>query len=283
MVQCVASQGYGEDPYLSGEMTSQVVKGMQGEDPKYALINAACKHFAAFDGPENKGDAEISGADWLSTYMPMFQKCFEAGSLSTMCTYAQLNGDKGGNHGASYGCQNKLVLTDWLRGKMKFKGFVVSDQGAIHDPAMAIEAGCDVEDGFRQFSQLGNLTRSGVVKESTIDRALERAFYVRMVHGEFDPAHMVQYADPEKYGVDAFDEIFYNRVSLEAARQSITLLHNVDGFLPLKKQTQKKVAVFGCLVHSKHIGLGGEIYSDCPAAAIAGYNSAAGNTHPVLT
>eukprot|EP00665_Eupelagonemidae_sp_cell47_P001019 gene1019-biopygen6872 len=57
-------EGYGEDPYLSGEMTHAVVRGMQGDHPRYILVNAGCKHFAAFDGPGNGGEANISNSDW---------------------------------------------------------------------------------------------------------------------------------------------------------------------------------------------------------------------------
>ena len=64
-------------------------------------------------------------------------KAFEAGSLSTMCTYAQLNG--------VFGCQNPKLMRTWLRERMNFSGYVVSDQGAIHDGAAAINAGCDGE------------------------------------------------------------------------------------------------------------------------------------------
>ena len=79
-------EGYGEDPFLSGELAAAVVRGMQGDDGRYALINAGVKHFAAFDGPGNGGEANISGADWMGTYLPPFDASIQAGALSTMCT-----------------------------------------------------------------------------------------------------------------------------------------------------------------------------------------------------
>merc|ERR1712178_412740 len=102
-----------------------------------------------------------------------------------MCTYAKLNG--------TYGCQNPKLLQTYLRDYMKFEGYVVSDQGAIHDPTLAINAGCDVEDGWGQYTQLLDLTRSGYVSEATLDQALQRLFYVRFRLGEFDPPNMVPY------------------------------------------------------------------------------------------
>jgi beta-glucosidase-like glycosyl hydrolase len=90
------------------------------------------KHLAAFDGPGNGGEANISDSDWLTTYLPPFAKSFEAGALSTMCTYAKLNG--------VYGCQSGKLLTQWLRGEgtqhFNFSGYVVSDQGCVHECAV---------------------------------------------------------------------------------------------------------------------------------------------------
>jgi beta-glucosidase len=255
-------EGYGEDPYLSGEMTSAIVKGMQGDDPRYILINAGCKHFAAFDGAANGGAANISGVDWFQTYMPPFKKCFEAGALSTMCTYAKLNG--------SYGCENPKLLTTYLRDYMQFEGYVVSDQGAIHDPVKAIKAGCDIEDGRGQYAQLLNLTRSAQVSEASLDQALQRLFYVRFRHGEFDPPEIVPYNDDKRYGPAAYDMDFYSNASLQAAQQSIVLLKNVAGFLPLDLKLQQNVAVFGCLWNPRK----GQPYADCQAAATAGYSTA---------
>lgn len=103
----------------------------------------------------------------------------------------------------------------------------------------------------------------------TIDTALQRLFYVRMRHGEFDPAGTVPYQDPLKYGPDAFDTEYYSAVSREAAQQSITLLKNNKGLLPLDAIAKKKVAMFGCLVREKREGLGGRIYSDCQVCACA--------------
>jgi beta-glucosidase len=163
---------------------------------------------------------------------------------------------------------------------MKFQGYVVSDQGAIHDPSEAIKAGCDLEDGFGKYSQLGDLVKAGNVSENDdIDVALRRLFYVRMRQGEFDPPAQVPYADASKYGIGHWKQTVsatYTRVSLEAARQSIALLHNVDRTLPLVPKQKQKVAIFGCLVREKRVGLGGAVYSDCAAAATAGYNSGAG-------
>jgi beta-glucosidase len=70
-------EGYGEDPFLSGEMAFANVRGLQGHGlpgyPNYALAAAGCKHFSAFDGPENNGNASITDEDWFWNYMPQFE------------------------------------------------------------------------------------------------------------------------------------------------------------------------------------------------------------------
>jgi beta-glucosidase len=236
-------EGYGEDPFLSGELAYNVIRGMQGDDKRYALVNAGVKHFAAFDGPGNGGDAIISDADLVQTYLVPFSKAFQAGSLSTMCTYAGLNGVSG--------CQNPKLMQTWLRERMNFSGYVVSDQGAIHDATAAINAGCDVEDGFGMYSKLPALVSSGEVLESTLDRALARLVLVRMKHGEFDPEAMVPYRNKSRYGKGGFPLDYYNNVSLDVTRQTITLLKNQDGTLPLKPAA--RVAVVG-IAHSMSAG-----------------------------
>jgi beta-glucosidase-like glycosyl hydrolase len=219
-------EGYGEDPYLSGEMAYQVITGMQGDHPRYALINAGVKHFAAFDGPENGGEADISDADWVQTFLAPFKKAFEAGALSTMCTYAKLNN--------VWGCNNPKALTQWLRDRIGFKGYVISDQGALHDPADSIRAGCEMEDGSGGYKQLVEVVRSGKLNESLVTRAVARVFYARMRTGEFDPPEMVPwYANATAYSMAAYPAELYGNVSLDATRQSLTLLKN-DGVLPLK-------------------------------------------------
>ena len=93
-----------------------------------------------------------------------------------------------------------------------------------------------------------------------------------MRHGEFDPPSMVPYRNESKYGLAAYPHERYSAVSLEGARQSITLLKNHEGTLPLRVARDRRVAMFGCLIHTRRTG--GLVYSDCHVAATAGYDSA---------
>ena len=92
-------EGYGEDPFLAGEMVFQNVLGVQGFGldgyPKHSLANTGCKHFSTFNGPLNWGTAVISDYDWFLNYMPQFERCLDAGSFSVMCSYSNLNGVSG--------------------------------------------------------------------------------------------------------------------------------------------------------------------------------------------
>ena len=91
-----------------------------------------------------------------------------------------------------------------------------------------------------------------------------------MRHGEFDPKAMVPYRDEAKFGEDAYPVDLYSNASLQAAQQSLTLLKNEGGVLPVPATTS--IALFGCLVREKRQG--GRIYPDCQVAATAGYDSA---------
>ena len=250
-------EGYGADPFLAGEMAYSVVRGMQGDDAKYLLMNAGVKHFAGFDGPGNGGNAVISDADWFQTYLPPFVRAFQAGAKSTMCTYAQLDG--------IFGCENPKLLQSWLRDETGFEGYVISDQGAIHDSASSLNAGCDLADGS-EYQDLAVDVAKGRVNESTLDVALARVLAVRFGHGEFDPPELVPYQDKSKYGLEAYDKMYFGNVSCNAARQSLTLLKN-RGALPLDAVGTPSVAVIG-LERNQDAG-----YNTAPGVYLQRYTS----------
>jgi beta-glucosidase len=197
-------EGYGEDPYLSGELAFQNVRGLQGHGlpgyPRHSLAAAGCKHFAAFDGPFNEGDSIISNADEFWNYMPNFEQCVNAGSWSLMCTYAK-HDDRATNFTA-YGCENHRALTTvlrdtWTNGEGTAadheewpgiaKGFVASDCGAIHNVTKSLQAGCDISCESEFSQEVPQLVQDGALSMATIDQAVGRMVYVRMRLGEWDP------------------------------------------------------------------------------------------------
>ncbi|CAB3982823.1 probable beta-D-xylosidase 5 [Paramuricea clavata] len=239
---------YGEDPYLTSILGQQFVHGLQADHPRYVLANAGCKHFDAYSGPENipqsrfSFNAQVSDRDWYMTYLPQFQACVEAGTYSIMCSYNSVNGVPA--------CANKKLLTDILRTKWKFKGYVISDEGAlefilffhkytktkVETAAAAVNAGCNLELGLPNvskniYSYLGEAVTEKLVNESTLRELVKPLFYTRMRLGEFDPPEMNPYTSLD---LSVIQSKKHQLLSLEAAIKSFVLLKNEKDLLPLK-------------------------------------------------
>ena len=120
---------YGEDPFLTGRMGVAFVTGMQGDDPHYYRTISTPKHFDVHSGPESTRhivDVTVSKHDELDTYLPAFRAAVVEGKAgSVMCAYNSINGEPA--------CANEFLLQDQLRNKWGFKGYVVSDCGAVID------------------------------------------------------------------------------------------------------------------------------------------------------
>jgi beta-glucosidase len=240
---------YGEDPYLTARLGVAFVKGLQGDDPRYLKLVATPKHFAVHSGPEPERhgfDAQSNERDLRQTYLPAFEAAVtEAGAFSVMCAYNRVNGEAA--------CANDRLLGKILRDEWGFRGYVVSDCGAIRDiehghrlaaspaaaSALAVKRGCDLECGT-EYTSLEDAVRSGLISEQEIDRALTRLFTARFKLGMFDPPERVPYAQIP-LSVNASAE--HRALALAAARASIVLLKN-DGVLPLKKDLGS-IAVVG--------------------------------------
>src|SRR5919112_737381 len=194
---------YGEDPYLTGRLGVEFVKGLQGDDPKYLKVVATPKHYAVHSGPEperHRFDAKAFERDLRETYTPAFRATVtEAKAVSVMCAYNRINGEPA--------CANTHLLGDILRGEWGFDGYVVSDCGAIDDiykrhhftktaeeaSAVAVKRGTDLECGDTYRALVGAV-KQGQISEGEIDTAVKRLFEARFRLGMFDPPEMVQYA-----------------------------------------------------------------------------------------
>jgi len=241
---------YGEDPYLSGRMGVAFVQGLQGEDPRYLEVAATPKHYAVHSGPEalrHHFDAYASQKDLRETYLPAFRDCvIEGRAASVMGAYNRTNGEPC--------CASPTLLQKILREEWGFDGYVVSDCGAIWDifahhtvasspekaAAMAVNAGCDLNCG-RTYSALVEAVKQDLIEEDTIDRAVERLMTARMQLGMFDPPERVPYA---RIPFEVNDCEEHRTLALQMARESMVLLKNEGGLLPLSKQT-KCIAVVG--------------------------------------
>lgn len=241
---------YGEDPYLTSRLGVAFVKGMQGNDPRYFKTIATPKHYAVHSGPEplrHHFDAVTGYRDLMETYTPAFKACItEGGAYSVMCAYQRYIGTPC--------CASDTLLQKLLRDKWNFKGYVVSDCGAIQDifanhkfvdspeaaAALAVKAGCDLECGD-VYINLKKAVEKGLVKETDIDVCVKRLFTARFKLGLFDSHESVPYS---RYSISDNDTPEHRAMALRAARESIVLLKNKSNTLPLKKDI-KTIAVIG--------------------------------------
>ncbi|MDO9341729.1 MAG: glycoside hydrolase family 3 C-terminal domain-containing protein, partial [Bacteroidales bacterium] len=240
---------YGEDPFLTGRMGYEFVKGLQGDDPKYLKVVATAKHYAVHSGPEplrHSFNAKVSESDLRETYLPAFRTLvMDAGVYSVMGAY---------NMFRDFPCCANPILYGILRNEWGFKGYIVSDCWAISDfykftkfakdpaeaAAQAVKAGTDLECGS-DYKNLMTAVEKGLLTEADINVAVKRIFTARFKLGMFDPDEMVPYAQIPFF-VNCSD--YNNTLSRQAAQKSIVLLKNEKNILPLIKEI-KTIAVIG--------------------------------------
>jgi beta-glucosidase len=246
---------YGEDPYLAGRLGVAYVEGLQGNDPKYLKAIATPKAFVAYSQEAGRfsTNAVISESQLRDYYLPPFRDCVVEGRAeSVMSAYNAINGIP---------CTaNRWLLTDVLRGEWGFKGYVVSDCGAVanlftayHDikseedaAAAALNAGLDLECGHLFKGHLLAAVQLGLVSERTLNRAVADVLRGRFLLGLFDPPNQVPFTR-----IPASDNGSPQHVALarQLARESIVLLKNdkVDSrpLLPLDPACVHSIAVVG--------------------------------------
>ena len=269
---------YGEDPYLTARMGVAFVKGLQGDDPHYLKLVATPKHYAVHSGPEpdrHRFDAQADERDMRDTYLPAFEACVkEGGAISVMGAYNRTNGEP---CCASPTLLDRILRKEWgFGGPSGLEGYVVSDCGAIHDihahhkvvktaaesAALAVNAGCDLNCGAA-YPALLDAVEQGLISEEAIDQAVRRLFTARFRLGMFDPPEQVGYAQTP-YEVN--DSSQHRALALQAARESIVLLKNERGLLPLRKDLES-IAVIGPNADDLPVLLGN--YSGTPSRAVA--------------
>ncbi|MEM2611917.1 MAG: glycoside hydrolase family 3 N-terminal domain-containing protein [Thermoproteota archaeon] len=258
-------ESYGEDPYLTSVMGAAYCKAMFEE-----RVIATPKHFAANfvgDGGRDSNEIHFSERILREVYFPGFRACVKAGALSLMAAYNSLDGIPCSS--------NRWLLTEILRDEWGFQGFVVSDYGSVagifhnHHVAnsleetakLALEAGLDVELPWPYVygEPLLRAVEKGLIPEEVIDEAVRRVLRVKFLIGLFDNP-FVNPDDAEKYC--NCEE--HTQLALQAARESIVLLKNENGILPLDREKIKAIAVLGSA--SNKVKLGG--YSTIPKRAI---------------
>jgi beta-glucosidase len=241
---------YGEDPFLTGQIGSAFVRGLQGTDPRYLKVVSTAKHFAVHSGPESDRhifDAIVSAHDLEDTYLPAFRALVvDAKADSVMCAYNSIDG--------SPACANTMLLQQKLKRDWHFNGYIVSDCAAITDVAVghkfspdmahaatvSVKAGTDLSCG-NEYASLVDAVHEGLISETEIDAAVKRLFTARFRLGMFDPASQVSY---NNIPFSENNSAAHAALSLQAARASIVLLKNDHGTLPLH-QSLRSIAVIG--------------------------------------
>ena len=257
-------ENYGEDPYLCGRLAVAYIKGMQGDDPKYYKTVATAKHFAAnnYEKGRHSTSSDMDARNLREYYLPAFEMCVkEANVRSIMSAYNALNGVPcGANH---------ELLIDILRTEWGFNGFVTSDCGAIDNifqnhkyvstgaeaSAVAMRNGEDLNCGntFQQYCK--EAIQKGFLTEAELDTALVRVLEARFSVGEFDSRSEVSWQQTPDSLLNCQR---HKDLALKAARESIVLLKNEGGLLPLSQD--QTVCVIGPMART--VTLGG--YSGSP-------------------
>ena len=241
---------WGEDPYLTGEMGSAFVRGMQGDDPRYMKTAACAKHYAVHSGPERDRhifDAVVTKRDLYATYLPAFKKLvMDAKVEAVMGAYNRTLGEP---------CNaSKLLLEDILRGEWGFEGHVVSDCGALSDihknhqltadgpesAALALKHGCDIGCDCVYYDHLEEAIQRGLVSEADVDLALTRTLTTRFKLGMFDPQELVPYASTP---MSVVESPAHRRLAYEAAVKSVVLLKNRNNILPINDKIRTMLIV----------------------------------------
>ncbi|HEY5500216.1 MAG TPA: glycoside hydrolase family 3 N-terminal domain-containing protein, partial [Bacteroidales bacterium] len=254
-------EGAGEDPYLGSRIAEARVHGFQGKDLADSLSILACvKHFAGYGAPlagRDYNTVDMSERVFLDTYLPPYKAAIDAGAMSVMSSFNELNGVPATG--------SKYLLTDVLRTQLGFKGFVVTDYTGIpemvnHGVAandadaglLAVKAGVDMDmQGEVYFKYLKKQVDDGLVDEKLIDESTRRILRVKFMLGLFDDPYKYCNKEREKrlvYAPEHLDAAF------DVAKRSMVLLKNDSNALPLKKG--EKIAVIGELATSTRDMLG---------------------------
>ncbi|MFM6926515.1 MAG: glycoside hydrolase family 3 C-terminal domain-containing protein, partial [Ferruginibacter sp.] len=250
-----------EDPYLTGTMGVAFVTAMQGSNPNYFKTICTAKHFAVHSGPEptrHEFNAAPIKKDLWETYLPAFKMLAQQGKVySFMCAYNRLYGEPC--------CSDPFLLTDILRKKWGFTGFVATDCGAVWDMFMYHHTAKDSVEGMAKAIRAGvdnhcmgyagaviPAIKQGLLKEAELDTAVARLLRARFKLGMFEAASLDPYASIP-FSVVNNEE--HRKYALELANQSIVLLKNKNNILPLSKKI-KRIAVIGPNANDAEVPLG---------------------------
>jgi len=240
---------YGEDPYLASRIGVAYVRGLQGDRLDEGVVCTG-KHFLGYgasEGGMNWAPTHITNREMREVYAAPFLAAIQEAQLaSVMNSYSEIDGVPVG--------ASREILTDLLRDEMGFDGTVISDYFTVptlqsyHNitgdrteaAARALEAGIDLEvPALNCYRMLGEALESGRIEMATVDAAVERVLQQKFELGLFETPYVdAEAAEP------AFDTADDRKLARKIAQQSIVLLRNEGGLLPLSKEVGA-IAVIG--------------------------------------
>lgn len=256
---------YGEDAYLASALSVAFTQGLQGDDLREGVI-ATAKHFLGYamtEAGQNMAASQITRRELREVHARPFEAAIAlAGLASVMNSYSEYDGVPIG--------ASKEILTDLLRGDLGFEGTVVSDymtvamlharQSVARDQAeagaLALAAGLDVElpNVAGYGAVLAEQVRSGAVSEELVDRSVLRVLRDKFALGLFENPYLdedpITISATAHAGVDLADTL---------ARESLTLLKNDNGALPLSRSL-KRIAIVGPHADSRGFAFPGYTY-----------------------
>ena len=236
---------FSEDPYLTKELAVPFIKGVQNWD-----VAACVKHFAVNNQETQRlwVEVEVDEKALKEIYLPAFYDAVKkAGSYTIMGAYNLIKGE--------HCCQSPYLLEEILRKEWGYDGTIISDWGAVHDTKKAANAQLDIEmsvtDDFDDYflaNPLKKLIENGEIKEEVLDEKVTHILLLML------RLHMLK---GQKRKKGAYNTPRHRESTLKVARESVVLLKNQTGRLPLKEEEVRKVLVIGDNANRTHANGGG--------------------------
>jgi beta-glucosidase len=248
---------YGEDPFFNGVMSTAFARGLQGNDPKYWQAAPLLKHFLANSNEDGRmsSDSKFDERLFYEYYSVPFRMTFQtSGANAVMASYNAWNGTPMTIH---------PLLREVLIGKWGVK-VISSDGGAVKNlwedfkllPDHKAAVVASLKAGINQYldtsrDELRAALKEGTITEKDLDEALRRKFRVTLKLGLLDPPELVSFTRIHD-GTPPWDGDEHRTISKDVALESIVLLKNSSGALPLRKNTLKSIAVVGPMADVIH-------------------------------
>ncbi len=236
---------FSEDPFLAGELAASLIDGIQSRG-----VGTSLKHYATNNQEFQRFtiSSEVDERTLREIYLPAFEKAVKkAKPWTVMCAYNKLNGE--------YCSEQHYLLTDILKNEWGFKGFVVSDWGAVHDRVASLKGGLDLEMPGPQEQRVKAVVeavRSGKLDEAILDESVRRILNI-----------VFKAKETPKTG--SFDVDVHNELAHKIAAEGMVLLKN-NGLLPLKGN--QHIAVIGRSAENAHFQGGGSSHVNATKVAV---------------